>query len=48
VFGIISLISPDFFGAVLHHPLIMTSATLGLFMLLVANIFLYRMVNAKY
>jgi tight adherence protein B len=48
LFGIISLISPEYFGAVRHHPLIMPAAILGLFMLLIANIILYRMVNAKY
>jgi tight adherence protein B len=48
LFGIISLISPEYFGAVRHHPLIMPAATLGFFMLLIANIILYRMVNAKY
>ncbi|MGN6308085.1 MAG: type II secretion system F family protein [Xanthobacteraceae bacterium] len=47
LFGIISLVSPEYFGSVRHHPLIMPAAVVGLFMLGLANIIMYRMVNAK-
>lgn len=46
--GIISLLSPDYFRSVLDHPLIMPAAVLGLLMLLVGNVMMYRMINFKY
>jgi tight adherence protein B len=48
LFGIISFISPPYFGAVRHHPLFMPAVFLALTLLLMANVILYRMVNAKY
>jgi tight adherence protein B len=47
LFAIISLISPEYFGAVRHHPLIPPATILGLALLFIANVILYRMVNAK-
>jgi tight adherence protein B len=48
LFGIISFISPPYFGAVRHNPLFMPAVFFALTLLLIANIILYRMVNAKY
>jgi tight adherence protein B len=47
LFSIISFISPEYFGSVRHHPLIMPATVVGLFMLGLANVILFRMVNAK-
>jgi hypothetical protein len=47
LFSIISFVSPEYFGSVRHHPLIMPAAVVGLFMLGLANVILFRMVNAK-
>jgi tight adherence protein B len=47
LFAIISLISPEYFGSVRHHPIILPATIFGLTLLLIANIILYRMVNAK-
>ena len=47
LFGIVSFISPEYFGSVRYHPLIMPAAVIGLFMLGLANVIIYRMVNAK-
>jgi len=48
LFGIITLISPDYFGSVRHHPLIPIAAGFGLFLMLIGNIVMYRMVNFKF
>ncbi len=48
LFGVITLISPEYFGEVRHHPVVIPALVFGLTMLLVANIILYRMVNAKF
>jgi tight adherence protein B len=47
LFAMISLISPEYFGSVRHHPLIPPATILGLALLFIANVILYRMVNAK-
>jgi tight adherence protein B len=47
LYSIISFVSPEYFGSVRHHPLIMPAAVIGLFMLGLANVILFRMVNAK-
>ena len=47
LFAVISLISPEYFGSVRHHPLIPPATILGLALLFIANVILYRMVNAK-
>jgi tight adherence protein B len=48
LFGVITLLSPEYFGEVRHHPIVIPALVFGLTMLLVANIILYRMVNAKF
>lgn len=48
LFGIITLISPEYFGAVRDHPVIMPATVFGLLLLLVGNIVMYRMVNFKF
>jgi len=47
LFGIISLMRPDYFfnPDVLNHPIIMPVFVLGLIMLAVGNVIIYRMVN---
>jgi len=47
LFGIISLMRPDYFfnPDVLNHPIIMPVFILGLIMLAVGNVIIYRMVN---
>lgn len=46
--GIISLLSPDYFRSVLGHPLVLPAVVIGLGLLLVGNIMMYRMINFKY
>lgn len=48
LFGIITLISPGYFAEVRHHPVIVPALILGLTLLLIANVILYRMVNVKF
>ena len=48
LFGIITLISPEYFGAVRNHPIIPPAAALALLLLTVGNIVMYRMVNFKF
>jgi tight adherence protein B len=48
LFGVITLLSPDFFFSVKDHPIIMPLLFLGLFMLVVGNFIMYRMVNFKF
>jgi tight adherence protein B len=47
LFLIISFISPEYFGAVRNHPIIMPALVVGLLMLGAANLIMYRMVNFK-
>jgi tight adherence protein B len=46
--GVISLLSPSYFGSVLNHPLLMPAAVFGLTLLGIGNFIMYRMVNFKY
>jgi tight adherence protein B len=46
--GIISLLSPEYFRSVLGHPLIQPAIALGLLMLFLGNVMMYRMINFKY
>ena len=46
--GIISLLSPDYFRSVLNNPIIMPATVVGLGMLLIGNIMMFRMINFKY
>lgn len=48
LFGIISLLSPDYFVAVKDHPVIPPATGLGLLMLAIGNVMMYRMVNFKF
>jgi tight adherence protein B len=48
LFGIISLISPDYFGSIRNHPIVPVATGFGLFLLLIGNIIMYRMVNFKF
>jgi tight adherence protein B len=47
LFAVISVISPEYFGSVRHHPLIPPATIVGLALLFIANVILYRMVNEK-
>ena len=46
--GVISLISPTYYGSVLNNPLLMPVAILCLILLGIGNFIMYRMVNFKY
>lgn len=48
LFGLISLISPSYFGEVRDHPLIMPALTYAAISLALGNIVMYRMVNFKF
>ena len=48
LFGLISLISPSYFGEVRDHPLIIPAAIYAVMSLLLGNIVMYRMVNFKF
>jgi tight adherence protein B len=48
LFGIISFVSPTYYGAVRLHPAFMPAMLLGLAMLLIGNVIMYRMVHFKY
>jgi tight adherence protein B len=48
LFGIITLMSPNYFTSVQDHPLIPPALALGLAALLIGNIMMYRMINFKY
>ena len=48
LFGVISLMSPQYFGSVRDHPIILPAAIFGLTLLLIGNVMIYRMVNFKY
>jgi tight adherence protein B len=47
IFGIITLIRPDYFWGVRDHPIVIPAAILALLMMLAGNIIIYRMVNFK-
>jgi tight adherence protein B len=48
LFGIITLMSPNYFTSVQDHPLIPPATALGLGLLLLGNFVMYRMVHIKY
>jgi tight adherence protein B len=48
LFGVINLLSPDYFTSVKDHPLIPPAVALGLGALLIGNVMMYRMINFKY
>ena len=47
VIAIVTLVSPGYYGEIFDHPLLMPAAMIGLFMLAVGNVIMYRMVNFK-
>ena len=47
IFGIINLISPNYYGSVVDHPVAIPALTTALVMLAAGNIIIYRMVNFK-
>jgi tight adherence protein B len=48
LFAIISLLAPDYFVSVKDHPITIPALIVGLLMLVVGNVVLYRMVNFKF
>jgi tight adherence protein B len=48
LFGVISLLSPDYFTSVQNNPLIPPAVAFALTSLLIGNVVMYRMVNFKY
>jgi len=48
LFAIISLLAPDYFVSVIDHPITIPALILGLLMLVIGNVVLYRMVNFKF
>jgi tight adherence protein B len=47
LFGVITFLQPEYFFAVRDHPIVMPALILGLLMLAVGNVIIYRMVNFK-
>ena len=48
LFGLISLISPSYFGEVRDHPLVIPAVIYAVMSLMLGNIVMYRMVNFKF
>jgi len=46
--GIISLLSPNYFTSVLGNPIVIPAAVIGLALLFIGNVMMYRMINFKY
>lgn len=46
--GVISLLSPKYFGSLIGTPVLVPAAVLGLTLLAIGNALMYRMVNFKY
>ena len=46
--AVISLLSPEYFGSVRNHPIVIFGACVALTMLLIGNVIMYRMVNFKF
>jgi tight adherence protein B len=47
IFAVITLLNRDYYGGVRDHPLIMPAVVIGLTLLVVGNVIIYRMVNFK-
>lgn len=47
LFSVISLLSPSYFADIRHHPILVPAITVGLMMLGIGNVIMYRMVNFK-
>jgi tight adherence protein B len=48
LFGIITLLSPEYFSSVRNHPIIPFVTTFAVALLIVGNIVMYRMINFKF
>jgi tight adherence protein B len=48
LFGAITLLSPSYFTSVQDHPLMRIGVVVGLGLLLIGNVMMYRMINFKY
>jgi len=48
LFGVVSLIMPDYFGAVRDNPIVPVAIGFGAFLLIVGNYVMYRMVNFRF
>ena len=48
LFGLLSLVSPEYFWSVRDHPLIPPALVVAFVMLAIGNVVMYRMVNFKY
>jgi tight adherence protein B len=48
LFGVITLVSPGYFGEISNHPLVPPAVVVGASLLILGNFVLYRMVNFKY
>jgi tight adherence protein B len=47
LFGVITLLDPEYFYSVRNHPIVMPALFVGLTLLMVGNFIIYRMVNFK-
>ena len=47
LFGIVTLLRPDYYTSVRDHPIVMPLLAVALILLLVGNVIIYRMVNFK-
>ena len=45
---LVNFISPSYYGAIRSNPIVEPAIYLGLFLLIVGNLIMYRMVNFKY
>jgi tight adherence protein B len=48
LFGLINLVTPSYYGAVRDHPAFFPAIVVGLVLLAIGNLIMYRMVNFKY
>jgi tight adherence protein B len=48
LFLIVNLISPTYYGAIRSNPIVEPAIYLGLLLLIVGNLIMYRMVHFKY
>jgi tight adherence protein B len=48
LFSVVNLISPSYYGAVRSDPIVEPAIYIGLLLLIVGNVIMYRMVNFKY
>jgi tight adherence protein B len=48
LFFLVNMISPAYYGAIRTNPIVEPAIYLGLLMLILGNMIMYRMVNFKY